>query len=176
MSLSCRISNARSIRPFPCGELAKMISIPSSSQARCIWEKLQRFGPPKIPARSTYNVLNTPYSSITERITFRQPVVVSDGKNSAWISLLASSIIAIRQDLLLPNQRCHQPWRLQSLPAFVNPTSPALYAFYMMNIACPFSQRFTLHNDVFIGLQHFSEMLQIQVIVFFTDKCLNLLF
>lgn len=70
----------------------------------------------------------------------------------------------------------HQPWRFHSLPVFVNPTSPALYAFYMMNIVCLFSQCFTLHNDVFIGLQHFSERLQIQVIVFFTDKRLNLLF
>lgn len=109
MSRSCKVSKVRSIRPLPCGELAKMISIPNSSQARYIWDKLQRLGPPKIPARSTYNVLNTPYFSITERITFRQPAVVSDGKNSAWISLLASSIIAIRQDLLLPNQRCVLP-------------------------------------------------------------------
>ena len=36
---SWKVSNARSTRPLPWGELAKMISIPSSSHALCICEK-----------------------------------------------------------------------------------------------------------------------------------------
>ena len=87
----------------------QMISTTNSSQARCICEKLQRLGPPKIPALSTYSVLNSPSVSMMQRMTLKQPAVVSDGKNSAWISLVASSTTAIRQDFFFPNQRCVLP-------------------------------------------------------------------
>lgn len=108
LRLSCKVSKTRSILPLPWGELVKTILSPNSLQALCIWDKLQR----ATEYSGSINIQGFKYTVFLKDWVhyFHTPFSRLWRKELSMISLLTSSIMAIKHDFLSPNQRCVLPF------------------------------------------------------------------